>query len=365
MGKVSIVRTEAGVKPALIRALELLGGLEKFVGHGDRVMLKPNLNGEEGLTSVELTEAFVQLLRDFRVRKLVIAESTFGNERVTEACFRKSGYAALAEKYGLRLLNLNESEVAETVVRHPLVLDRLKLAREVFETDAIINLPVMKVHYATGVTLALKNLKGLLVGDEKRRFHEVGLDRAIVDLNNTVRPRLNVVDGITGMEKMGPRGGDPVRLDLLVAGADPAEVDCVGIGIMGYDLSEVRHLQLFVKNSGMNPAAVEVTGEKVGDVRRPFRKVEMAKILPPAFRIHDQAACSACMNALLLSCRFLEEESKRNVDVYLGGKIDAAALSGELKIAFGNCCASKRRLDINVRGCPPYPFDLKKALENK
>jgi len=57
------------------------------------------------------------------------------------------------------------------------VLEKLRIAREVYEADRITNLPNMKVHYATGITLALKNLKGLLVGNEKRHFHEVGLDK--------------------------------------------------------------------------------------------------------------------------------------------------------------------------------------------
>ena len=89
----------------------------------------------------------------------------------------------------------------------------------------------MKVHYATGITLALKNMKGLLVGGAKRRCHEAGLDKAIVDLNNTldkaivdlnntIRPHLNVVDAISCMERMGPRGGDIVRMDLVMAGGD-------------------------------------------------------------------------------------------------------------------------------------------------
>jgi uncharacterized Fe-S center protein len=79
----------------------------------------------------------------------------------------------------------NRSEAVEVEVKDPLVLAKVNIAKEVFEADRIINIPVMKVHYATGITLALKNLKGLLVRDEKRRFHEIGLDKAIVDLNST------------------------------------------------------------------------------------------------------------------------------------------------------------------------------------
>ena len=169
-----------------------------------------------------------------------------------------------------------DAQVAADPMKEPLVFDKLPIAREVFEADRIVNLPNMKVHYATGITLALKNMKGVLVGNAKRRCHEAGLDKAIVDLNNTIRPDLNVVDAISCMERMGPRGGDVVRMDLLLAGEDPAEVDCVGCAVMGHGLDEVRHLKRSVDARGIDPAGIETAGERVGDVRRPFRKAALS-----------------------------------------------------------------------------------------
>jgi uncharacterized protein (DUF362 family) len=76
MGKISVVKTQMGIKPALIRALDLVGGLNCFVGRSDRVMLKPNLNGEEGYTDRNLVEALIQLLIDSGMRSISIGEST-------------------------------------------------------------------------------------------------------------------------------------------------------------------------------------------------------------------------------------------------------------------------------------------------
>jgi len=365
MGKVGIVKTTQGIKKGLTHALDLIGGLGHYIKKNDKVLLKPNLNGVEGCTNRELVESLIQLLFDLNVREVFMAEATFGDSRMTNVFFEKTGYAELAEKYGISLFNLNESEAVEVEVKNPLILDKLRIAREVYEADKIINLPNMKVHYATGITLALKNLKGLLVGDEKRHFHEVGLDKAIVDLNNTIKPHLNIADCISCMERMGPRGGDIVNLNLLMAGESPAEVDYIGSLIMGYTLDEVRHLKYYIDVNNIDPGRIEVVGEKIGDVRYPFKKVVLGNIIPGKFRIHEKNACSSCMNAFLLSCSFLEGELADYADVYLGSLMDENEATGDLKIAFGNCCSDDKRFNIRIKGCPPYPFVLKERLREK
>ncbi|MFW6389737.1 MAG: DUF362 domain-containing protein, partial [Halanaerobiales bacterium] len=119
-------------------------------------------------------------------------------------------------------------------------MDEIKIAEEVFNVDKIINIPIMKVHYATGITLSMKNLKGLLVGDEKMHFHEFGLDKSIADLNKVMKPDLHIVDCISCMEGMGPRGGEMVNLNSIMAGKESATVDYVGSKIMGYEVEEIK-----------------------------------------------------------------------------------------------------------------------------
>lgn len=363
MGIVSIVKTDKGIKNGLIKALSLIGGLESFISHSDVVMLKPNINGTEGITNIELVEELISLLIQFKVKKIVVAESTFGNEQMTDMCFNKTGYSDLANKYGIELINLNKSEIIEVEVENPLVLNKLKIAKEVFNFDKIINLPIMKVHYATGVTLSLKNLKGLLVREEKRHFHEVGLDKAIVDLNRMIKPTINIVDCISCMEKMGPRGGDIVNLNLLIAGSSCAEVDFVGSTIMGYDLNEVKHLKYYIEENGIDIETIDIVGEKLNDVRYNFKKVEMANVIPKEFVIHNKNACSSCMNALLLSCQFLDKEKIKEADIYLGSEESTYIESGNIKIAFGNCCSKNTNSYKTIKGCPPFPLSLKKVFE--
>ncbi len=363
MGKVSIVKVDKGIKKALYEAIELIGGMEIFVGRNDRVLLKPNLNGVQGCTNKDLVESMIQLLLDLSGNKLFMAESTFGDARATDLLFQKTGFLDLARKYHIELFNLNRSRAVEVKVKNPLALETLRIAREVYEADKIINLPNMKVHYAAGITLALKNLKGLLVGEEKKHCHEVGLEKAIVDINNTIPTHLHVVDAISCMERMGPRGGDLVELGLIMAGGSAAEVDYVGTRIMGYQLSEVKHLERYIAVNQVDLSRVEVVGRKIEEVQYPFKKVKLENIIPKEFTVHNRNACSSCMNAFLLSCQVLQEGIPEAFDIYMGDRIEEDLPPERRKIAFGNCCPSNPAFEKRLRGCPPYPYLLRDYLK--
>lgn len=364
MGRVSIVRTNQGIGESVSRAIDLIGGLEQYIGKSDRVLLKPNLNGADVYTNKELVGKLIEMLLDLGVSRVFIAESTFGNAGITNMYFDKTGYRDLAARYGVDLINLNESEAVEVEVANPLVLDKIRIAKEVCEADKIINIPSIKVHYATGVSLALKNLKGFLVGDEKRHFHETGLNKAIIDLNNTVKVHLNIIDGITCMERMGPHGGDAVDLNLLIAGGNCAEVDHVGCRVMGYDISEVKHLEEYIEMNNIDLSKVEIVGENIEDVIQPLEKVSMEDLIPAEFNVHDTNACCTCMNAFLISCRLLKGKPNQPVDVYLGSNTKDDITSNNVKVAFGNCCAKNLKDHKSIRGCPPYPFTLGEVLKD-
>lgn len=362
MGRVSIVRIHNDLKQSLDETIELLGGIKAFVQKHDRVLLKPNLNDFECFNSTELTAVLIELLFDNNIKNLFIGESTFGNAQMTNNHFKKTGYIELAEKYGIKLINFNSSKPVPIKAGRPLVLKEISVAEHALQATKIINLPVMKVHYATGITLCLKNLKGLLACTEKRRFHEVALDKAIVDLNNSIKPDLNIVDCITCMETMGTKGGDLLTLNLLLAGADSGEVDYIGSRIMGYDLNEVMHLKYYMRANKINVNKIDVLGEKIEHVLHAFKKVNMKKTVPPFVTIHNKNACSSCVNALLLSFAFLEKKLPEQLDIYMGS-VYKQNKNSHIKVGFGNCCIQESVFPLKVKGCPPYPFELKDILQ--
>ena len=282
MGTVSIIRTRGtDIAERLHEALALIGGLQCFVNPGESVLLKPNLNGAECYTSIAITEALIRLLHDHGITDIRIAEATFGNAATTRKYFNETGYADLAFRYNIPLINLNEAEFIDLPVPNPLIVPSVRVAADALQVDKIINLPVMKVHYATTISLALKNLKGLLVGDEKKHFHDVGLEKAIVDLNGAIGANLTIVDGTRAMEAMGPHGGEVFDLNLLLAGANAAEVDCVGAVIMGFSIAEVNHLAMFLDHNGIDPNTITTAGISLDLAIRPFKRVSIDSILPP------------------------------------------------------------------------------------
>lgn len=359
MGKVSIVKITNNLKESLNYSIELIGGIKSIINSGDRALIKPNLNDFESFTSPDLTAALIELLFDNNIKDVFIAESTFGNEFITDKHFEKSGYYEIAKKFNIELINLNRSNVVEKQVKNPLIIDKIQIGEDVKKAAKIINIPVMKVHYATGISLCLKNLKGFLAKDEKKHFHEIGLDNAIVDLSNTINVDLNIIDCTSCMETMGPKGGDIFNMNMFIAGKNAGEVDYIGSKIMGYELNEVNHLKKYLEMNDIIKDEIQISGEKLDAVIRPFKKVHIDKIVPDNVSIHNANACSACENALLLSFKFIENPLTEDYDIYLGDSEQTK--TPKKSIAFGSCC-DKKNCDIIIKGCPPYPLELNKKI---
>ncbi|MCR4400555.1 MAG: DUF362 domain-containing protein, partial [Syntrophomonadaceae bacterium] len=103
------------------------------------------------------------------------------------------------------------------------------------EADVIISVPVMKIHFAAIVSLAIKNLQGAVPPLEKYMTHFYGLAQNLVNIHHLVRPSLTIVDGLVGQEDFGPISGVPKPMNLLIAGTNPVAVDAVTMRIMGLE----------------------------------------------------------------------------------------------------------------------------------
>lgn len=77
----------------------------------------------------------------------------------------------------------------------------------------------------------------------------------------------------------------------------------------------------------------------------------------------DFLATLTTLSAVTLACTLLDGAPARTADVYMGSIIDEREATGEMSIAFGNCCPESRAFDLRIRGCPPYPFALKGSLK--
>jgi uncharacterized protein (DUF362 family)/ferredoxin len=272
---VSIVRVEGAIGDAVSKATELIGGLSERIQPGDKVLIKPNFIREEPsvvgtTTNFEIIKRVVELVREAGGHP-VVGEAS-GNQYDTEEIYELLGLREALD--GVEVRDLDRDEIVGVTIQGATNLKEVGVARSALEADYIISLPVLKTHMSTGTTLGMKNMMGVLPQREKWKMHMSGLHYALVDLNRLVKPDLVIVDGIVGMEGMGPTIGSPVEMNLILAGEDVVAVDTVGSAVMGFNADEVKHLQLAGQaRLGINELKkINIKGENLAAVSRRFKR---------------------------------------------------------------------------------------------
>ena len=368
METVGIVRVErSDVRDAVRRAVGLVGGIGRYVPPGARVMVKPNLvnalNWRSGaITNPWVTEAIVELAGQASASEVIIAEGTTVGLDAREV-FEATGYRKVASRLGVELVDLNSAPTVLVEVPKGIALKSVHVARLALEVDALINVPVMKTHNQTTITLALKNMKGVLAPQGKRKDHFVGLNQAIADMNTILRQTVVVLDGIVAQERNGPVVGDPVDLGLLLSAGNPVAADAIAARVMGFDPAQVEHIALSAAH-GLGPMEdIEVVGEPLEAVRRPFvpPPTDLGDDYP-GVSVIDRDACSGCWGSLVSTLeRMLRSGELAAVHQGYGplrfsmGKNARPAGGDDRWNLYGLCQRKYRDRGLYVPGCPPEP----------
>ncbi len=269
---VAVVRAEKAEDVA--KALELLGGMGRFVKNGERILVKPNVCAAKPSSTGTVTDpelvAEICLMVKEAGGEPVVGESPIHPFRSARV-FRKAGYGDFQKRFGFPLVDFDASDSVVVKVPRGKVLREVRVARTVLECQGLINVPVLKTHLQTIVTLGLKNLKGLVPGEDKVHVHVRGLDEGIVDLNTLFPSRLVVVDAMVGMEgELGPTNGRPVGMGLLVAGDNVVEVDATCCRLMGLDPRRVPHIRKAEERGLGRTQGFQILGENPEEVKREF-----------------------------------------------------------------------------------------------
>jgi uncharacterized protein (DUF362 family) len=279
--RVAIVKGAYPVETT-VEALETLGSdVDSVFSEKKPVLIKPNyINSRHPSTGIttdsRVIEGIVKFLRERKIENIIIGEgSGFGD---TFQAFKVAGVDAVAERYDVRLVDLNKDEFVEVNPPNPLSLKKVKVAKTALEST-IISVPKLKPHRQATVTLSLKNMMGALAS--KGVMHGgLSLSKNIVDLASILKPSLAVIDGIIAGEGH-ETSGNPVEMDLVIAGIDPVAVDAVGAAVMGIEPTDVKHLVLAEKK-GLGTCQLEeitVLGETIEKVKRKFNRSLSSKLL--------------------------------------------------------------------------------------
>lgn len=354
----------------LNRCMEMLGGIDRFVPKGSKVLLKPNIGSvarpeEARNTDPKIIEGIIILLREAGIGEITIAESSIvGSD--TSAAFEEMGLDKISKRHNVRLVDLKKEPFIKKIVPESLVLSYIKLSAIVDEIDILINLPKLKTIFAVPISLGLKNLKGLLPDIEKKRFHHTMLAKAIIDLNKVVKTNLTIIDGLVSSELY-----EPKETNCLIAGSDVLAVDAVTTKAIGLNPAEIEYLRL-AEEAGIGTLdlkKINVLGEPLSEIRLDLKiapdRSEAFRNLFPEIEIIDGEACSGCAASLYLSLKMAR--SKGIMDKITGFKIVLGLgvekiPSDEKVLCIGNC-AKKLQGRHFLPGCPFTYMDFSDYLE--
>lgn len=298
MSKVSIVKGYPQERPenytskdlAIVRkmieeALDNLGGLDKLMGHVNSVMIKPNLvevphPSTEGsvLTDPRMVEALVMILKDYGVPHVYVGEGKSVNlkhvQSTTKDAFRNSGLTEVIERAGGEVVGWDEEpfvEIAEPTLK---LWDKIRVPKSILDCDYFINLPKLKTHGQTEITVAIKAMQGVYRTDDKIKFHNEAFPWKMLDMLRVAKPNLNIVDGLICGEGFGPIYTEAVPMGLVVASEDPVATDAVCGKIMEIEPWEVPMTRLgWAEGFGeMDLDKIEIVGEPLENCCRHFKR---------------------------------------------------------------------------------------------
>ena len=324
-----------------------------------KVSIKPNLvlasPAENGATThPEVVEGIILYLRKFGIKDIEIIESSWVGDN-TKRAFKVCGYEALSKKYQVPLYDLKDDQKVN--------LKGMEIFKKAYDTDFLINVPVLKAHCQTNLTCCLKNLKGCISDKEKRKFHTMGLHRPIALLNTVLKPDFHVIDGICG-DLTFEEGGTPVERNIILAGRDPLLLDSYCAEQIGYDKDEIEYLNIAYELGVGQLYHDDVEIIQLNGDKKPLQNGEkntlanntnkyLKKSLSGA--IEENQACSACYSALMYALHQTPLINKDKIAVGQGFK----GKSGRL--GCGNCTAD---FEHYIPGCPPKAIEIRKFIES-
>jgi len=359
---------EDRIERGLENLLQNLGGIDTLIPSSTRkVLIKPNLvypySWDTGVTvNLTLLAKLVNMIQEVGV-DVIIGEGA-GLGESSQKIFEKIGIDKLCKDLGVPLYNFKKGERVKVEIPHGKKVRTVTVDRVVTECDFLISLAKLKTHCECLASLSLKNMKGLLSSEKERlRFHLLDVNNCLVDLNRAFRPNLAIVEGLIGLEGIGPcPPGRPINLGLLIGGQDPVAVDAVCSRIMHLEPNEVKHIKLAAE-AGLGTIdfeRIEVIGKKLEDViPRHFKGPPMSiEGISPYEKVRIVAG-SPCSNCVIGLASYLHawipkdviKEATCKVQILIGAKARMEGTGNE--IALGNCLKKYEGKIPYIPGCPP------------
>lgn len=224
---------EERIYTLLKRGLKELGGVGALINKEEKILLKPNLLKKAEVEKAVITHpvvvgVFARILREAGYENIVLADSC--GHGTTKQVIQGTGMDTYLEKYQIPAIDYTKGVHVENP--DGIQAKEFILPKELLEADCVISLSKMKTHALERITGAVKNSYGFIYGKNKAIGHTKypsadSFARMLIDLNQYVKPRLYIMDGITAMEGNGPGSGDPTAMNVILMSTDPVALDSV------------------------------------------------------------------------------------------------------------------------------------------
>ncbi|MBS4013510.1 MAG: DUF362 domain-containing protein [Bacteroidetes bacterium] len=230
------------------KAMEEMGGIAKFVKRGQTVVIKPNIGWDvtperAANTNPDLVGAIVKDCVGAGARRVFVFDNTCDQ---WQRCYTNSGIEKAVIDNGGQMVPGNlERYYQEVKIPGAKKLKSTKVHEQIINADVFINVPVLKHHASTGLTIAMKNLMGAVWN--RRWWHINNLHQCIADFCLYCKPTLNIVDAHLVMKKNGPRGtstSDLTLMQSLLVSTDIVAIDAASTLLFGDQPDNVGYISI-------------------------------------------------------------------------------------------------------------------------
>lgn len=397
---VAIVRYEKPLE-SVRKAVELSKGLDHLPSKA-KVFIKPNIVfwtrvvpfPKWGvITTSRVVADMVTLLKERGIDDITIGEGmVLGDPKDFETplhAFEYLGYGILKKRYGVKYLNALERPFKKLDLGGGVTM---RFNTDIVNSDFVVDLPVLKCHNQTVVSLGIKNLKGMIDIASRKRAHNMNpgkdLHFWVSKLADKMPPMFTLIDGIYTNERGPGFDGRLHRSNLLIASADVLSADLVGAKVLGHEPGKVPHL-VHAATKRKRPhdlSDIEVVGEALEAVARyhaydfeysqtdegimpvPMAKQGLKGIFYQKFDLSMCTYCSAINGLVISAIRFAWKGKPWDKVEVLTGKSMTPTPGMKKTILLGKCIyqAHKDNPDIQemipVKGCPPKTKAMLEAL---
>ena len=233
------------------KAIGELGGMERFVKKGNKVVIKPNIGWDKtpvmaANTNPILVGEMVKQALAAGASEVIVFDWTVNEMR---RCYETSGIEAAAKAAGAKVLPAdNERYFKEVELPEGKTLKKVKVHEAIVDCDVWFNVPILKVHGGSKMTIAMKNYMGIIW--DRRIFHSTDLHQCVADVCTwSKKPVLNVVDAYRILKANGPGGrseADAVLVKALLVSPNIVAVDAASTKLAqqftNIGVDEVTHI---------------------------------------------------------------------------------------------------------------------------